>query len=182
MRLRAQIPEVDAVLGTGEVAGDRERPRRTRTRRCRALTFHRSSTALAATRRGRCQRIFTTRNTPRLLATPKHYAYCQNRRRMRLQVPFCIISDVARRLSEPHGRVDLSKKRAAWRPRRQGTAAHSRRTPRSTGSTAASGAPWHGCFGALMRSTGSNGFACSICTNHHRRRNVGADGRLREGL
>src|SRR5678815_5648060 len=71
--LRAQIPEIDAVLGTGEVPeivnvlGGHARAG------VAPLTFHRSSTALADPPRTLPTYLYDA-ETPRLLATPKHYA------------------------------------------------------------------------------------------------------------
>ena len=88
--LRAQIPEIDAVLGTGEVPeivnvlGGHARAG------VAPLTFHRSSTAVADPPRALPTYLYDA-ETPRLLATPKHYAYAKIAEGCDYKCAFCII-------------------------------------------------------------------------------------------
>src|SRR5262245_406528 len=75
--LRREIPEIDAVLGTGEVAGIvdaiADRPQAAAS----PLTFFRGAAALQplpAQPRGLPDYLYDA-DTPRVFATPKHYAY-----------------------------------------------------------------------------------------------------------
>jgi ribosomal protein S12 methylthiotransferase len=89
--LRAEVPEIDAVLGTGEVpaivgalGGAAASP----------LLFYRGEAALAgvtdAAVRERPTYIYDA-DTPRLLATPKHYAYLKIAEGCDYKCAFCII-------------------------------------------------------------------------------------------
>ena len=98
--LKAQIPEIDAVLGTGEVpdivraiGGGTER-----------LTFHRSSSFDTLRTSDNCEGTLALSpskaelptyiydaETPRLLATPKHYAYVKIAEGCDYKCAFCII-------------------------------------------------------------------------------------------
>ncbi len=62
--------------------------------------------------------------TPRLLATPRHYAYVKIAEGCDYKCAFCIIPTLRGRLSQPAGRLDRPGSAGAGRPRRQGTAAH----------------------------------------------------------
>ena len=98
--LRAEIPEIDAVLGTGEVpeivnaiGGDaRLKPRATTA----PLTFHRVSPGHTAqypapsTQYPVPSYIYDA-DTPRYLATPKHYAYLKVAEGCDYKCAFCII-------------------------------------------------------------------------------------------
>jgi ribosomal protein S12 methylthiotransferase len=86
--LRAEIPEIDAVLGTGEVpeiVNAIEPDARLKPRATFPLTFH----------RGRLARELPTyiydADTPRHLATPKHYAYVKIAEGCDYKCAFCII-------------------------------------------------------------------------------------------
>ncbi len=85
--LRREIPEIDAVLGTGEVPEIVSAIGGTAAAGVAPLTFHRP------------QRISTSErptyiydaDTPRLLATPKHYAYVKVAEGCDYKCAFCII-------------------------------------------------------------------------------------------
>jgi len=88
--LKAQIPEIDAVLGTGEVPdivnaiGNGAAP----------LTFYRAHRAASGTRDpapGTLPTYIYDADTPRLLATPKHYAYIKIAEGCDYKCAFCII-------------------------------------------------------------------------------------------
>ena len=133
--LRAEIPEIDAVLGTGEVpeiVGAIGGARRHRRRAADVLPRHAlgSRPALAApgTRRTRhpapCPTYIYDADTPRLLATPRHYAYVKIAEGLRLQVRVLHHPDAARRTTAA-GRPSRSSGSArAGGARRQGAAAH----------------------------------------------------------
>jgi ribosomal protein S12 methylthiotransferase len=91
--LRAEIPEIDAVLGTGEVP-DIVRAIGGSPRGAAPLTFHRGPDAgslqTAAGSRPRPTYLYDT-DTPRVLATPKHYAYLKVAEGCDYACAFCII-------------------------------------------------------------------------------------------
>jgi ribosomal protein S12 methylthiotransferase len=117
--LRAQIPEIDAVLGTGEVpdivkaigdqgSGLRAEGRGHRAEGASPLTFFRASgtpalSALASSAsassalapstpaRSTTPSYIYDADTPRLLATPKHYAYVKIAEGCDYKCAFCII-------------------------------------------------------------------------------------------
>jgi hypothetical protein len=138
--LRAQIPEIDAVLGTGEV------PALSKPSRCRgpaagcAGVARARSTHSAATgeRRGpvtappassrhgtRAQAaadLLYDADTPRLLATPRHYAYVKIAEGCDYKCAFCIIPTLRGRYrSRPPTRSCARPSR--WRRAAQGAAA-----------------------------------------------------------
>src|SRR4051794_5449897 len=76
--LRREIPEIDAVLGTGEV------PEIVGAIGGSPLTFHRSTPGTRPT-------YLYGAETPRLLATPKHYAYIKIAEGCDYKCAFCII-------------------------------------------------------------------------------------------
>jgi ribosomal protein S12 methylthiotransferase len=89
--LRAEIPEIDAVLGTGEV------PEIVNTIGGAAsstgiapLTFHRSPQSPVASPQSLPTYIYDA-DTPRLLATPRHYAYLKIAEGCDYKCSFCII-------------------------------------------------------------------------------------------
>jgi ribosomal protein S12 methylthiotransferase len=101
--LRAQIPEIDAVLGTGEVpsivralggaarlgtAGAVSVP--LLRRNGEAVTFHAAGAPSAATAHERPTYLYDA-TTPRLLATPRHYAYLKVAEGCDYACGFCII-------------------------------------------------------------------------------------------
>ena len=96
--LREQIPEIDALLGTGEVpeivgALERSRTRswRLASRRwCSTGRSGRTATSLLA-RAPSCRPTSTMRIRPRVLATPRHYAYVKIAEGCDYKCAFCII-------------------------------------------------------------------------------------------
>jgi ribosomal protein S12 methylthiotransferase len=105
--LQREIPEIDAVLGTGEVpeivnainAGRAER-RALHDASTAPLTFHRPGSSFDRLRTSEQQRAPGPRplptyiydaDTPRLLATPKHYAYVKIAEGCDYKCAFCII-------------------------------------------------------------------------------------------
>ena len=89
--LRAQIPEIDAVLGTGEVPDIVNVLGETAALRVAPLTFHRSSTAAVAAPPRTPPTYLYDAGTPRLLATPRHYAYVKIAEGCDYKCAFCII-------------------------------------------------------------------------------------------
>jgi len=89
--LRAQIPEIDVVLGTGEVPDIvRALGEGTAHPRVAPLTFHRSPTPSAEAPRALPTYLYDA-DTPRLLATPRHYAYVKIAEGCDYKCAFCII-------------------------------------------------------------------------------------------
>src|SRR5665213_4574452 len=104
--LRAQIPEIDAVLGTGEVpeivraigdqgsgAGIRDQGSESRDRGVSPLTFYRApgTSAPGTPAPGTLPTYIYDADTPRLMATPKHYAYVKIAEGCDYKCAFCII-------------------------------------------------------------------------------------------
>src|SRR5712692_4807744 len=99
--LKKEIPEIDAVLGTGQVpeivgaiSGGATAARSA------PLAFHRSSSSFDELRTSEQQRVPSPQSlptyiydadTPRLLATPKHYAYVKIAEGCDYKCAFCII-------------------------------------------------------------------------------------------
>jgi ribosomal protein S12 methylthiotransferase len=85
--LKAQIPEIDAVLGTGEV------PDVVRAIDGGAvpLTFHRPGSSFAKPVLSELPTYIYDADTPRFLATPKHYAYIKIAEGCDYKCAFCII-------------------------------------------------------------------------------------------
>jgi ribosomal protein S12 methylthiotransferase len=87
--LQVEIPEIDAVIGTGEVPGIvgaiGGSPSSTA-----PLTFHRSPSTQQPAPRTRPSYIYDA-DTPRLLTTPKHYAYVKIAEGCDYKCAFCII-------------------------------------------------------------------------------------------
>src|SRR5712671_4884669 len=89
--LRKEIPEIDAVLGTGEVPdivkaiGGAANPSGVS-----PLTFHRASSPEPRVAGGLPTYIYDA-DTPRLLATPRHYAYVKIAEGCDYKCAFCII-------------------------------------------------------------------------------------------
>jgi ribosomal protein S12 methylthiotransferase len=84
--LKAQIPEIDAVLGTGQVPEIVGAIRGGAT----PLTFFRSAESLIPSPQSLPTYIYDA-DTPRLLATPKHYAYVKIAEGCDYKCAFCII-------------------------------------------------------------------------------------------
>jgi ribosomal protein S12 methylthiotransferase len=95
--LRTEIPEIDAVLGTGEVPDIvRAIGGATAAVETSPLTFHRSSTVepRATSHEPRVQDLpsyIYDADTPRWLATPQHYAYVKIAEGCDYKCSFCII-------------------------------------------------------------------------------------------
>ena len=125
--LKKEIPEIDAIYGTGEVeglsqlhVGNRE-PGTAEPGTAKALS--------RSTRSRRCSAsILPTyiydADTPRKRVTPRPLRLREDRRRLRLQVRLLHHPEDARPLSQPPDRVDRAGSASARRARRQGTAAH----------------------------------------------------------
>ena len=173
--LKTEIPEIDAVLGTGEVpdivgaigqAGERHASRTaaplrvlspsTLDRSCRTRTSpnpHPSPDAAPT--------YIYDADTPRLLATPKHYAYLKIAEGCDYKCAFCIIPTLRGDYRSRPAESIVREARAPGGARRQGAAAHlaghdvlrhrSTRTRRARATAAR----------AERRSTASSGSACS---------------------
>jgi ribosomal protein S12 methylthiotransferase len=94
--LKAQIPEIDAVLGTGEVpdivnAIGTVRGSGFKVQGAVPLTFHRAPGTLAPGTVAPLPTYIYDAETPRLLATPKHYAYVKIAEGCDYRCAFCII-------------------------------------------------------------------------------------------
>jgi len=89
--LRAEIPEIDAVLGTGEVPQIVQAIAGAPAHRGAApVTFYRGTFQAALTRRRAPDYIYDA-DTPRLLTTPRHYAYIKVAEGCDYKCSFCII-------------------------------------------------------------------------------------------
>ena len=99
--LRKEIPEIDAVLGTGEVdhilsaLGSGPSSASPAVSRAMPLTFHRSASAVAEpvspALPGELPTYLYDAETPRLLTTPKHFAYVKVAEGCDYTCAFCII-------------------------------------------------------------------------------------------
>jgi len=99
--LRKEIPEIDAVLGTGEVdhilsaLGSGPGAAGPAVSRAMPLTFHRSASAVAEpvspALAGELPTYLYDAETPRLLTTPKHFAYVKVAEGCDYTCAFCII-------------------------------------------------------------------------------------------
>src|SRR6202171_5543487 len=85
--LRAEIPEIDAVLGTGEVPRIVEAIAGTPRSGAAPLTFFRAGPRSPAT----LPTYIYDAETPRVLATPRHYAYLKVAEGCDYTCAFCII-------------------------------------------------------------------------------------------
>ncbi len=133
----AEIPEIDAVLGTGEVPEIVERDCRRRSDAADGstgpapCTFHRAlysrhaehPAARTGTRR-LCPTYIYDAETPRLLATPRHYAYVKVAEGCDYKCAFCIIPTLRGAYRSRPADSIVREARALAEPRRQGTAAH----------------------------------------------------------
>ena len=89
--LKAQIPEIDAVLGTGdvpEIVGAIEGASKSRT--IPLTLVHDANPQSRIPNPGICRRICTT-PTPRVFATPRHFAYIKVAEGCDYKCSFCII-------------------------------------------------------------------------------------------
>ena len=152
--LQKEIPEIDAVLGTGEVPRDRRRDRRrgvdgrgvadaadASDRRLRADSrrARRASAPEPPSPRTLPTYIYDA-DTPRLLTTPRHYAYVKIAEGCDYTCAFCIIPTLRGAVSQPARPTRSCARRARWRRAASRSCCSSRRTRRSTASTAASAA------------------------------------------
>ena len=87
--LRAQIPEIDAVLGTGEVP-DIVKAIGGAQSGVSPVTFHKSFESLTPNPQSLPTYIYDA-DTPRMLATPRHYAYIKIAEGCDYKCAFCII-------------------------------------------------------------------------------------------
>ena len=92
--LKAEMPEIDAVLGTGEIPDIVRAIAGTAAQRVSPLTFFNGAGAPPPAAPPRPQALPTyiyDADTPRLLATPKHYAYVKIAEGCDYKCAFCII-------------------------------------------------------------------------------------------
>ena len=140
--LRKEIPEIDALLGTGEVpkileaigtrgrglAGSRVRRLRRRSMpalQATALPFYtqasesaRSEPRTARTanpERAKPPDYIYDADTPRLLTTPKHFAYVKIAEGCDYTCAFCIIPTLRGVVPQPHHRLDRARGARRWR-------------------------------------------------------------------
>ncbi len=198
--LRQEIPEIDAVLGTGEVpqileaiggrrsaAGGRES--------VSPLAFYPSASTLTRTPSAERRTPGASReprapipdylydaDTPRYLTTPKHFAYVKVAEGCDYTCAFCIIPTLRGAVPQPYERLDRPRGPGARRARGPRAAAHLpghdllRHRPRRArrARTAAARAQRH-------RRPVLDPAALPLPDDDHRRR-PGGDGRVREGL
>jgi ribosomal protein S12 methylthiotransferase len=88
--LKAQIPEIDAVLGTGEVPAIVDAIGGASSRNAASVPLLRSN-GTAITGDSRLPTYIYDAETPRLLATPRHYAYIKIAEGCDYKCAFCII-------------------------------------------------------------------------------------------
>ena len=164
--LHKEIPEIDAVLGTGEVphiveAHRGRQHRRRRTRRdpldvLSARSGERGARLVELSEPGAASAIPAPRaasreppvfgvdlptylydaDTPRRLATPGHYAYVKIAEGCDYKCAFCIIPKMRGALPQPHRGLGRARSARRWRRAASRSCCWSRRTPRSTASTA----------------------------------------------
>jgi ribosomal protein S12 methylthiotransferase len=89
-RLKAEIPEIDVVLGTGEVPQIVGAIGETPSTRIAPLTFFGAQHPRDHTAHTRPSYLYDA-NTPRLLSTPRHYAYVKIAEGCDYKCAFCII-------------------------------------------------------------------------------------------
>ena len=153
--LQEQIPEIDAILGTGEVPGDHRRRSRSPSG-CSERTGNPwpSGPEPGASEPGALPYVSLRR---RHAAPPRHappLRLRQGGRRLRLQVRLLHHPDAARPLPQPRRTTRWCRKRARWPSAASRNCCSSRRTRRSTATTAASAARWRACCGALQQVDG----------------------------
>ena len=143
--LKKEIPEIDAVLGTGEVPEIRGRDRRSRTGiadrdRTSAAgvpspmspspvlapsTIATSRTSRIATRDPRALPTYIyDADTPRLLTTPRHFAYVKIAEGCDYTCAFCIIPTLRGEYRSRDARLDRARGAGAGGARRARAAAH----------------------------------------------------------
>ena len=96
--LRAEMPEIDAVLGTGEVpdivraiGGVSERPEGRSLHEAPLTFFRHSARHLAPSSKHQAPDYIYDADTPRVFATPRHYAYVKIAEGCDYTCAFCII-------------------------------------------------------------------------------------------
>ena len=193
--LRAQIPEIDAVLGTGEVpeivnaiggvggsASTGPLAELGATSRCCARTANQSDRRPVDRRSRRPAHLHLRR---RHAAPARHAAALrlrEDRRRLRLQVRLLHHPHAARQLSQPSARLDRARGAGAGGARREGAAAHLaghellRRRPRRARRAGAAAAR-----AERDRRPRVDPDALPL-SDHHRRRRARRDGGEREGV
>ena len=120
------------------------------------LAFYRPSQAPApvdVVDRRRCRSPYEPRpsyiydaDTPRLLATPKHYAYIKIAEGCDYTCAFCIIPTL-RGAYRSRPAESIVREARDWRRAASRNCCSSRRTPRSTASIGGNAARWRGCCG-----------------------------------
>ena len=170
--LKKEIPEIDAVLGTGEVGGHRRRDRGGEARgrseampmRIEPLTFHRKPCRASRHRPSRPRPLPTylyDAETPRVTDDAEALRLREDRRRLRLHLRVLHHPDAARRSTAAGPARRSSPRRGRWRRAASRNCCSSRRTRRSTASTARSAARWRRSCASSTPSTGSSGSGCS---------------------
>ena len=127
-----EIPEIDAVLGHGRGAGDRGGDRRhadgARRRAPHGVLPDAAGDGPASPQpspaRRPCPTYIYDADTPRLLATPRHYAYVKIAEGCDYKCAFCIIPTLRGDVPQPSGRLDRPRGPRAGGARREGTAPH----------------------------------------------------------
>ena len=89
--LRAEIPEIDAVLGTGEVPAIVEALTGASTVNAAPLTFFRGTTPATPPPPRQAPDYIYDADTPRVFATPRHFAYIKIAEGCDYKCAFCII-------------------------------------------------------------------------------------------
>ena len=156
--LREQIPEIDAVLGTGEVPGDRRGHRRhagapwdspaallrgdsPRSTVARGTVYRRPGHQPLGSRTELPTYLYDA-DTPRMLATPRHYAYVKVAEGCDYKCAFCIIPRLRGHYRSRAGRRRSCAKRGRWPHAASRNCCSSARTRRSTATISASVARW----------------------------------------
>ena len=190
-QLQAEIPEIDAVLGTGEVpeivraiGGSRRRRPSPSFARVTLVSRRRSVAGRSRrpSRRARATVVHLRRRYAEAAGHAEALRLREDRRRLRLQVRVLHHPDAARRLSEPPRRFDRPGGARAGGARRQGTAAHlaGHDLLRHRPSRARRAGP-PAARAESDRRPGLDPPALSL-SDHDRRRDARGDGGVREGL
>ena len=190
---RTEIPEIDAVLGTGEVpeivaamssgsgsrrAGNRRRPMHVLPTRpgCPAPGVPDPG----APRLRRRPPDVPLRRRPRraCCVTPRHYAYVKIAEGCDYTCAFCIIPTLRGHYRSRAVESIVTRGAGSWRRAASRNCCSSRRTRPSTASTAASAARWPGCCGALNDVDGPRVDSAALpLPDHDHRRRARRDGR-----
>ena len=171
-----QIPEIDAVLGTGEVpeiveaigGSGLRAPGSGTSFRCSRSNGEPIASGAAPEPVDRHRRRPADLHLRRRDAAAAGHAAAlrlrEDCRGLRLQVRLLHHPDAARQVPQPAGRVDRRARPKRWRRAASRSCCSSRRTRASTASIAASAARWRACSARSTASTGSSGSACSTST------------------